>query len=84
MIVKTLRIKNLFLTKLETNKSEKKAYLDTHTLFNNENLDNKRKQKYLDSSERSDGNQLETKKKCKSCDEITGEFKKIKPPCVKW
>jgi hypothetical protein len=52
---------------------------DTDTESTNEKLDNKRKQKIEDSSESSDSNQLEIKKKCKSYDEITGEFKKIKP-----
>jgi hypothetical protein len=52
---------------------------DINTEYTNEKLDSERKQKYEDSSERSDSKKLETKKKRKSCDEITGEFKKIKP-----
>jgi hypothetical protein len=49
MIMKTLRIRNLALTKLETmqTKSKKKASSDTDTESTNEKLDNKRKQKYL-------------------------------------
>jgi hypothetical protein len=71
---------NIVGTETYKRKVRKLKSSDTEIESTNEKFDNKRKQKFEDSSDRSDSNQQEIKKKCKSYDEITGEFKKIKPP----